>query len=672
MTLCTPCATIDLDAIRRGDYWELKNSKDMRESASNGCDGCSFFLDSIKNFSKRLSENFEDFVEQARPMRIGKFYDGNDYYLEVGSDDVKDYVNFDLCAAETGFNPPNDEGPKRPISQDLNGDEFELARIWLDRCSQHEHCDAQEDTQLPTRLIQVHDKSTLHICPTQKDWRGKYVALSHCWGKKPFLKTEHSNFQRLVTGFDYEELPRSFQDAVTLTRKLGFRYLWIDALCIIQDDEEDWARESVAMTQVYQNASLVISANAAPDSSSGFLARKVFRSHRFGTGAGLLLWQSPAITGFKSFAEIRGEPLDRRAWTYQEKIMAKRILYFLKSQMAWGCSTCIYTESMGTTPTRHASTHGPSIKLEIHRFMRAESTELEISSSKWESLRSRLDCWYYCIQEYTHRDLTKAGDKLPAFSGLSSGLCIPELGNYLAGLWEVDLFRGLGWRYVDRGAYPVRDYNCYVAPSWSYMCAQGRIKLIGLDFERQREASDSELLSERRWKEVYRPQLIDHDIKPVLEENKYGAIKPGWILIRACCRRILVQRSPMREAWHDEMNDDHDRLCFDTLDGRFVWRFDATDGYHCPKKSRGEFESGWGEPWADDGEVDEYTAVQIYRYRREQAYFSDQPPQLFMLILSSTFHNREEAYERVGIVSVPLSDEQLYHEKWQSLELKLF
>ncbi|KAF0320296.1 het domain-containing protein [Colletotrichum asianum] len=102
---------------------------------------------------------------------------------------------------------------------------------------------------------------------------GNYVALSHCWGPEQLHppETTWSNLRQRQECIDLTTLPSTFRDAVLVTRNLGVQYLWIDSLCIVQDDTADWQTESSKMAGYYSNAYLVISAAQAEDSTQGFL-----------------------------------------------------------------------------------------------------------------------------------------------------------------------------------------------------------------------------------------------------------------------------------------------------------------------------------------------------------------------------------------------------------------
>ena len=96
---------------------------------------------------------------------------------------------------------------------------------------------------------------------------GHYVALSHCWGQGHVLKTLNATYKSFCNKIPPKLLSKTFKDTITLTRRLGPRYVWIDSICIIQDDLEDWRRESGEMRSVYSNAYLVLAADRSRDGS---------------------------------------------------------------------------------------------------------------------------------------------------------------------------------------------------------------------------------------------------------------------------------------------------------------------------------------------------------------------------------------------------------------------
>ncbi|ORY13348.1 heterokaryon incompatibility, partial [Clohesyomyces aquaticus] len=100
------------------------------------------------------------------------------------------------------------------------------------------------------------------LVETKEGQTGCYVALSHCWGSPENhpLETTKENYGERLAGVPLENLPKTFRGVVKITNHIGVKYLWIDSLCIIQDDTEDWKQEAAKMGAVYEYARLTIAA----------------------------------------------------------------------------------------------------------------------------------------------------------------------------------------------------------------------------------------------------------------------------------------------------------------------------------------------------------------------------------------------------------------------------
>ncbi|PNP82205.1 hypothetical protein FNYG_04394 [Fusarium nygamai] len=151
---------------------------------------------------------------------------------------------------------------------------FDMIRDWLRQCqADHQTCRNDSTTHIPTRLVDVRtlESSTVHLVETGNGFHAPYLTLSHCWGQNANIirRTTAGNLE-----IPFKNLPRTFRDAITVTRKLGFMYLWIDSLCIIQGDKADWERESSIMASIYSNGILNLAASYSSDSHGGlFLER---------------------------------------------------------------------------------------------------------------------------------------------------------------------------------------------------------------------------------------------------------------------------------------------------------------------------------------------------------------------------------------------------------------
>lgn len=182
---------------------------------------------------------------------------------------------------------------------------------------------------------------------TTEDVETGYVALSYCWGGDNEQKTTTQNIEtRYEDGFPLKSQAATIQDAIIVTRKMGFRYLWIDSICIVQDDSTDLLTEISHMDQIYTCAELLISASRASCASAGFL-QPILPEEVEETEIELSIpfkYTNQAETGrivlekwFPSRPDLTPEPIHSRAWTLQEHLLSKRILAFGKTGLAWQC-----------------------------------------------------------------------------------------------------------------------------------------------------------------------------------------------------------------------------------------------------------------------------------------------------------------------------------------------
>jgi hypothetical protein len=156
---------------------------------------------------------------------------------------------------------------------------IQLANKWLHDCaSNHHEClGLRKDAKLPSRLVHVRrqrDCSELEarLCCSNTIPAGtSYLSLSHCWGEYRFITTTRDNFSQFQASLPIDSLSHTFQDALLLTIALGFEYIWIDSLCIVQDDINDWRREASRMGDVYRNPGCNISVSGFTNGQEGFM-----------------------------------------------------------------------------------------------------------------------------------------------------------------------------------------------------------------------------------------------------------------------------------------------------------------------------------------------------------------------------------------------------------------
>ncbi len=235
---------------------------------------------------------------------------------------------------------------------------FDLLRAWLRRCNESHECnghDAGSERTLPSRLLYVGNSDpnilALHNTATRIGIE-RYVALSHCWGDLPaeVKETFCSSTKNICSrqeGFSINDLPRTFRDAIRVTRELGQQYLWIDSLCILQGDKEDWERESRLMEGVFSSAYCVIAASSAINSQAGFLERNV-SSHYVPIvdATGRQIYVCDNIDDFEN--DVDRALLNTRGWVLQERILSRRTIHFSANQTYWECGEGVCCENLNT------------------------------------------------------------------------------------------------------------------------------------------------------------------------------------------------------------------------------------------------------------------------------------------------------------------------------------
>ncbi|TVY64360.1 hypothetical protein LSUE1_G009325 [Lachnellula suecica] len=172
----------------------------------------------------------------------------------------------DLAMAPSAIRIHEDESTFSPLS-------LEIAKGWINQCDKHESCCSMAFDFYPTRLLDLSSRGLISVVDGAKPHQHtKYAALSYSWGEGNHTKLLRSNYNFFKRGVDVNTLSQTLKDAIRVTKALGLPYLWVDALCIIQDDHEDWSREAPLMHGVYRGSYINISATASADVSEGLFS----------------------------------------------------------------------------------------------------------------------------------------------------------------------------------------------------------------------------------------------------------------------------------------------------------------------------------------------------------------------------------------------------------------
>lgn len=315
--------------------------------------------------------------------------------------------------------------------------DFDLFRKWLACCEEEHHHDEPDTTgEFIIRLIDVHERCLV-------EWGGpiakapRFVALSYVWGRapQPLLLTTNNIADMMEAGaFDSQVLPRTIDDAIDLVARIGERYLWVDALCILQDSSEDKSIQIPQMYSIYSKATLTVVAASGEDADAGLpgVRSDPRRTTKFALDledirvtirATTKLWYTPYNIGFRENYLSDCKYLSR-AWTMQEAFLSRRTLVFTKGQVYWECATGTWCEG----------THWESSALKfIGQRAIKESTPVDVWEDNFDrqaydiitdaetvTYEVKPDSYECLVREYTGRELSYDRDILNAFTGILS------------------------------------------------------------------------------------------------------------------------------------------------------------------------------------------------------------------------------------------------------------
>jgi Heterokaryon incompatibility protein (HET) len=517
MGLCSLCDGLDLRNLTDNgnevqDIIHQKSLLALKQSAPS-CALCRLFFDQLSD--KLAHQNFDDSVWSDSPIVLrGRQHLDEDYYpqgiyaLKVRCDRAKVYAVFGLYPDEEDSNVPPEGiiiggGIKPPE------DRADLLREWIQTCNMsHQNC-SDLANQLPTRIVDVGEDGIRepYLKISSPGETAHYIALSHCWGSNPtaVVRTTTATIGCHKQQLPLSTLPKTFRDAIAITRSLGIQFLWIDSLCIIQDEPADWERESAVMCAVYSQAYLTIAASASKDSSGGcFLPRprgkhvrvkcslsptRGGNSNMYGNGGAnagprysrVFIRPQPL-----NFDDLDHSHLNTRAWVAQERLLSPRTVHYGADQLFWECRTTRAAED--GVPVSADTQQRLLWDGRLHLFPSSgphTRSDASLARLVWD--------WYHMVENYSARGLTKAGDKLPAISGIaalvSTRIAYTLWGTeavdpmamttlYVAGLWSCHFPYGLLWhrRGPEWLARPQLAEG-YRAPSWSWAAWDGEVAM---------------------------------------------------------------------------------------------------------------------------------------------------------------------------------------------------
>ncbi|KIW32244.1 uncharacterized protein PV07_03804 [Cladophialophora immunda] len=380
---------------------------------------------------------------------------------------------------------------------------------------------------LPPRLIDVGGASSAVLQLKETDGLyGRYCALSYSWGRSKSFRTHKVTYKDRICGFRPEDLPTTIRDAVHLTQNLGFQYLWVDALCIVQDDRDDWAKNSAIMDEIYGFATLTIAASMCEDKWQPlFRKRAQAESIQISSPCSNDSSKRGTMTLSQSDGHfedvVKKSVLARRAWTLQESALSLRVVYFTRERLFWECQQCILAEDGSIFDKSQSS------RIFLPPLDRKPTLELKLV--RWQSI----------VDDYARRKLFAASDKLPALAGLARQFHRLTSATYIAGLWREGLPLDLLWTInAELITETSQGPKSWKAPSWSWASVEGAVHSDGYQ---------TMVLTSSAGPPVEQLEILDIDISPREVANPFGELTRANLHVRGKTQRLsraLERRRP--------------------------------------------------------------------------------------------------------------------------------
>ncbi|CAP61588.1 uncharacterized protein PODANS_4_1900 [Podospora anserina S mat+] len=556
-SLCQYCKGINVETISQpGGHAHAHSLAVIQQSAQQGCALCGWFV--TLTWSREIDNEMR---EVEPPTSAGRQSTDRFHVRPVGpgylgqshiclTDDTGEYqtTGLEMCRLEgmclttmlflngntvltiaTGDLAPDDCPIPvcRALSDTASPETQETALSWLKQCEVEHDCNnlsipgPNNTYVLPGRLVDLRSFTpttpiirlveTFALPGNITNTPGFYSTLSYCWGISPFYNTTSANLTSSLTQIPFNILPQTFKDAFLITTQLGTHFIWIDALCIIQDSLHDWEIESAKMPYIYSLSRFCIAADATAVAEGG-----CFNSHnhspqhpRRKEAAPLIIPSMLASTSqisrlyiyprhhhsTNSQAPISDAPISTRGWCFQERLLSPRTLHYTSEQLYWECRQDSKSEDLinntqgqpwGTMPGALAQLYDPTFRPE-------------------HVVRT----WYKSIvAPYSRRSLTKETDRLPAIGGVARVYAhllsqaekrirnaetqtwvegwverlkvkqydLVENSAYIAGIWGHQIGHGLSWRRRKGTKKPVAGHGRKRTNTFSWVSVDGPVE----------------------------------------------------------------------------------------------------------------------------------------------------------------------------------------------------
>lgn len=332
-------------------------------------------------------------------------------------------------------------------------------------------------------------------------------------------------------GLEILHFPKTIREAILATNRLGIRFLWIDALCILQDSDEDKLMQIRMMAKIYRNSFLTLIAACGNNVNEGFLyqdrpqkvpdARIPYRCPDGRIGS---VWIA-AVLDARSEDASRSyydelEPVNHRGWCLQERLLSPRCLIYASHTLQYYCQT--ETANIG-----HALCE-PSTSLRLpNTLLWPSSAKQLLPMSSSDQVRAR-QAWLSVIFDYTNRNISLPGDKLVALAGIVEEFHRVYNTEYVAGLWRKTLLLDLLWKRSSAYEIKPRPTN-YRAPSWSWASIDG---LVEYQYVKEKTAKANGTIES---------EILSCHVSLASEDMPFGAVSAATLTLLSHIRQAKLE-----------------------------------------------------------------------------------------------------------------------------------
>ncbi|KAI9150340.1 hypothetical protein HJFPF1_10102 [Paramyrothecium foliicola] len=437
-------------------------------SGSNGFRSFTIYNDAqpIMYTAAGLSEDDDEILVEIDPP---SFVNGRRVIRTKASQSSEDWANFNIwrdfdkesqlkgtCFA---FQPLKFQPTKHTDSNES----VEQLRHWIEECNTRHICYKPDQLKMPTRLVQVTDDEVRIVSAIGPFPFQKYATLSHRWGATESLVLSRSTLAAFKVNIPWDTIPRLYRDSIQLIRQLGINYIWIDTLCILQDDPDDWAKEAPCMSTTFGNCYICIAAAQALDSEASLFSdsnlMEELPAYEVPRGSEIYVRSQPYWThnnyGSNYGLDEDAPVLLQRGWVLQERLLALRVVYYDNEELKWECTEATDCQCGGIVSLT-------TFKPAYYRSLRNKDVPLPFQ-------------WMRVSERYSQLGLTFDKDRAVALSGIAAQASASGLaGKYLTGVWEKDLAHQLCWKILNTH----RRIDASIVPSWSWLSVFGAISYM--------------------------------------------------------------------------------------------------------------------------------------------------------------------------------------------------